>query len=148
MPTIDYESIYKRSLSRMKDTGLAQYDELDFYDILKEWLSSAMADPLLRKKFDKFINDEEEETIEFELAYKTDDMYDTTFVINILAQGLVLNYFAHKLEDDSYLNAIVYGKEEKWKDNYKNAQARLEDLTRKYYRELSQHGYYFQRGDR
>lgn len=143
MPSIEYESIYKRALSRLNDVSLSQYAKEDFYEALKEWLSSASSDPYLQRKFTKYVDDEDMEEIQFELENSVNEQYDINFVTNMLAQGLIVNYMPSKLEQASFLHAMVYGKEEKWKDNYKNAQMRLDTLTAKYYRELSQHGYYF-----
>ena len=143
MPSITYDSIYKRALTRIKDTELARLTENDMMTFLVEWLQSAISNPYLRKKFETFTPNDEIEQISFTLVNSVDETYDKNFVINTLAKGLIVNYFPSKLEKAEYLNMIVYGGEEKIKDNYKNAQNRLNVLTREYYRELSQHGYYF-----
>ena len=41
MPSINYETIYKRALTRINDLELATYTQDDFYEHLKEWLHTA-----------------------------------------------------------------------------------------------------------
>ena len=98
MPSITYDSIYKRALSRITDLELATYTEEDFYDYMKEWLHSAASSTLLRKKFSKFSLDDEIMTLTFELSNSVDENYDSDFVISTLAKGLIINYFPQKLE--------------------------------------------------
>lgn len=81
-----------------------------------------MSDPYLQRKFIEFNDDEDMEEVSFELENSVNELYDVNFVTNILAQGLIVNYMPSKLEQTANLHAMVYGKEEKWKDNYKNAQ--------------------------
>ena len=54
MPSIKYEAIYKRALTRINDLELATYTQDDFYEYLKEWLHTTSSAPLLRKKFSKY----------------------------------------------------------------------------------------------
>lgn len=143
MPSIEYESIYNRALTRMEDEGLANLRQSDFYEYLKEWLVQSTGDPYFRKKFSSFELDDDIEELTFELNDHVDDNYDTIFVTNMLAKGLIVNYLPSKLEKSDFLNAIVYGGDEKWKDNYKSAQTRLIRLQREFERDLCRHGYYF-----
>ena len=58
MPSLEYESIYKRALTMINDLDLATYTQNDFYDVLREWLRTAASLPLFRKKFESFsLND-------------------------------------------------------------------------------------------
>ena len=54
MPSIEYETIYKRALRRIDDLNLASYTEEDFYDTMRDWLHTVMSDPLFRKQFSEF----------------------------------------------------------------------------------------------
>lgn len=144
MPSIEYDTIYKRALSRIDDLELANYTEDDFYSYLLEWLHNALASPFLRKKFSSFTYDDDVQEIEFTLNNSVDDAYDTEFVTSILAKGLILSYLPSKLETTSNLAVMIGGKEEKkLLGNYSKNMERLADLERDYQRELSRHGYYF-----
>ena len=58
MPSLEYESIYKRALTMINDLDLATYTQNDFYEVLGEWLHTAISLPLFRKKFESFsLND-------------------------------------------------------------------------------------------
>lgn len=144
MPSISYNSIYKRALSRIKDLELATYTEADFYDSLKEWLHSSTASPLFRKKFQLFSLDDEIMRVTFELTNSVDDDFDKNFVINILAKGIIINYFPSKLESTRNIAFAVGGSQEKVLLNtYSKNMERLKQLEKEYDLELSRHGWYF-----
>ena len=113
MPSINYEAIYKRALTRINDLELATYTQDDFYEHLKEWLHTASSSALLRKKFSKYSLDDELMTLTFELNNSVDEDYDKDFVMSILAKGVIINYFPSKLENMMNLATWIGGKEEK-----------------------------------
>ena len=144
MPTLGYEKIYDRALSRIKDTELFQLVEDDFYNYMKNWLKAATALPQFRKQFSSFKTDDEVMVLEFTLRNSVDEEYDMEFVTNILSQGLIVNYLPSKIDTGVNMAVMIGGKEEKkLVDNYGKMQERLHDLEVKLGRELSQHGYYF-----
>ena len=144
MPSIKYEAIYKRALTRINDLELATYTQDDFYEYLKEWLHTTSSAPLLRKKFSKYSLDDELMTLTFELNNSVDEEYDKNFVTSILAKGVIINYFPSKLEHSANLAVMSGGKEEKkLVGNYKQNIERLDALNREFERELSRHTYYF-----
>ena len=144
MPSIKYEAIYKRALTRINDLELATYTQDDFYEYLKEWLRTTSSAPLLRKKFSKYSLDDELMTLTFELNNSVDEEYDKNFVTSILAKGGIINYFPSKLEHSANLAVMIGGKEEKkLLGNYNQNMERLKTLERDFERELSRHTYYF-----
>lgn len=144
MPSINYEQIYKKSLSMITDMELATYTQEDFYDTLREWLHTASSSPLLRKKFSSYTLDDEIMKVDFTLTNSVDDNFDTEFVTSILAKGIVINYFPSKLEHTKNLAVMVGGKEEKKLiDNYSKNMERLANLKREWEKELSRFTYYF-----
>lgn len=144
MPTIKFETVYKKALMRIDDLDLASYTESDFREFLSSWLHSAMSEPYFRKKFTSFSVDDTLEEIIFTLEDSVDDSYDAEFVATNLAKGLIVNYFPSKLEATEHLAVMVGGKEEKKLiDNYSKKIERLESLKREYIRDLSRHSYYF-----
>lgn len=144
MPSIFYDSVYKRALSRIKDLELATYVESDFYDSLREWLYGAASSPLFRKKFQSFSLDDEIMTITFEITNSVDEEFDKNFVIGILAKGLIINYFPSKLESTKNMAVALGGKEEKVLLNtYSKNMERLDQLKKEYDLELSRHSWYF-----
>lgn len=144
MPSLSYESIYKKALTMINDLELATYTEDDFYDILREWLQTTSSLPLLRKKFSSYSLDDEIMTLTFTLNNSVDDEYDKNFVKTILAKGIIINYFPSKLESTKNLATMVGGKEEKVLINtYSKNIERLTQLEREWERDLSRHSYYF-----
>ena len=113
MPSLKYESIYKKALTMVNDLELATYTEEDFYDTLCEWLNTTSSLPLLRKKFSSYVLDDEIMELNFTLKNSVDDLYDTNFVKTILAKGIIINYFPSKLENTKNLATMIGGKEEK-----------------------------------
>lgn len=145
MPSLTHQDVYDKALMRIDDIKLANMLEEDFYSSLNVWIHTFISRPKFRKIFKSFNIDDDVEVIDFVLKNPIDDDFDSEFVASILAKGLILSYFPMKLEQSSYLNAMVYGGDEKWKDNYKNAQVRLLTLEKEVDIELSQHTYYFGR---
>lgn len=144
MPSVKYEAIYKRALTRIDDIGLATYTKDDFYDYLKEWLHSAASTTLFRKKFSSFSLDDEIMVVTFTLNNSVDEDYDIDFVTSIMAKGVIINYFPSKLETTANLAVMLGGKEEKkLLGNYNQNIERLAKLERDLQRELARHGYYF-----
>lgn len=144
MPSLSYESIYKKALTMINDLELATYTEDDFYSILREWLQTTSSLPLLRKKFSSYSLDDEIMTLTFTLNNSVDDEFDKNFVKTILAKGIIINYFPSKLENTKNLATMIGGKEEKKLiDNYSKNIERLTQLEREWERDLSRHSYYF-----
>ncbi|WP_288681644.1 hypothetical protein [uncultured Eubacterium sp.] len=144
MPSLSYESIYKKALTMINDLELATYTEDDFYDILREWLQTTSSLPLLRKKFSSYSLDDEIMTLTFTLNNSVDDEFDKNFVKTILAKGIIINYFPSKLESTKNLATMIGGKEEKVLINtYSKNIERLTQLEREWERDLSRHSYYF-----
>jgi len=144
MPSLSYESIYKKALTMINDLELATYTEDDFYNILREWLQTTSSLPLLRKKFSSYSLDDEIMTLTFTLNNSVDDEFDKNFVKTILAKGIIINYFPSKLENTKNLATMIGGKEEKKLiDNYSKNIERLTQLEREWERDLSRHSYYF-----
>lgn len=144
MPSIKYETIYDRAVSRIKDTELFQLVEEDFYDFMKQWLHAAFQLPQFRRQFKSFVPDDEVMTVAYTLNNSVDEIYDTEFVINILSEGVIVNYLPSKIDTGVNMAVMIGGKEEKkLLDNYSKMQERLNTLEVKLGRELAQHGYYF-----
>jgi len=144
MPSIKYETIYDRALSRIQDTELFQLVEDDFYEYMCQWLHAAISLPQFRRQFASFSTDDEIMTLECQLNNSVDDIYDTEFVVNILSEGVIVNYLPSKIDTGVNMALMIGGKEEKkLVDNYGKMQERLHTLEVKLGRELAQHGYYF-----
>lgn len=133
MPSIEYETIYKRALKRIDDLNLASYTEEDFYDTMRDWLHTVMSDPLFRKQFSEFTLDDELMTLAFTLTNSVDDSFDTEFVTSLLAKGIIINYMPSKIDTDKNL-AVMIGsdKEKKLIGNYNKNMERLQQLERDY----------------
>ena len=65
MPSIEYDDVYKRALTKINDLDLANYTEEDFKEYMKEWLHSSISKPYLRKKFSSFSFNDDLEEINF-----------------------------------------------------------------------------------
>lgn len=144
MPSLNYETIYKKALTMINDLDLANYTEKDFYAVLDEWLHTASSLPLLRQKFSSYSLDDEIMELNFTLNNSVDDIYDSEFVKTILAKGVIISYFPSKLESTKNLAVMIGGKEEKKLiDNYSKNIERLNQLQCEWERDLTRHTYYF-----
>ena len=144
MASIEFDTIYKRALSRINDLKLSRYTESDFYEVMLEWLKSCSSSPRFRKLFSSFVVDEDAEVVEFRMNQPVDDYYDSNFVTTMLAKGIIINYLPSRLEDTVHLATMIGGTEEKkLLDNYKNNMERLNRLNREFNRDIARHPYYF-----
>lgn len=144
MLLINFEDIYKRALVRIDDLDLADLKRDDFYEYLKEWLHSSISNPFVRQKFNTFSIDDDMMRIRCDLNDSVDDTYDYNFVVDVLAKGIIINYFPSRIDTSIDMATAIGGKEEKVLNNkYKEKQERLNKLQNEFYKQLTQHGYYF-----
>ena len=107
MPSITYNQIKSRFLSKIEDYKfLTEYEDFS-NEFIKEWLRSTLAKPKVRRIFDALSIDEEMDNFDFEIKYPVDDFSDAEYVIDILAYGIakplvymLLSAFSLNLKDN------------------------------------------------
>ena len=126
---MDYELIYGKFLSKIDDPKLLTYDEETLYEILYDYLTSALANPDVRKLFKTLSVDDEGKKIIYTMNVSIDEYSDTNFILEIIAKGMVIQWMTQKLDTALSLATVIGGKEEKMiRNEYKNNMARLKEL--------------------
>ena len=126
---MDYELIYVKFLSKIDDPKLLTYDEETLYEILYDYLTSALANPDVRKLFKTLSVDDEDKKFIYTMNVSIDEYSDTNFILEIIAKGMVIQWMTQKLDTALSLATVIGGKEEKMiRNEYKNNMARLKEL--------------------
>lgn len=126
---MDYELIYGKFLSKIDDPKLLTYDEETLYEILYDYLASALTNPDVRKLFKTLSVDDRTEKVVYTMNVSIDEYSDTNFILEILAKGMVIQWMTQKLDTALSLATVIGGKEEKMiRNEYKNNMARLKEL--------------------
>lgn len=114
MPSITYNQIKSRFLSKIEDYKfLTEYEDFS-NEFIKEWLRSTLAKPKVRRIFDALSIDEEMDNFDFEIKYPVDDFSDAEYVIDILAYGIVVGWLEPKVQSTINIQQMYGGKEEKF----------------------------------
>ena len=114
MPSITYEQVKSRFLSKIEDYKfLTEYEDFS-NEFVKEWLRSTLAKPKVRRIFDTITIGEDLDNIEFELRYALDDFSDSEYAIDILSYGVVVGWLEPKVLSTINIQQMYGGKEEKF----------------------------------
>ena len=97
MPSLNYETIYKKALSMINDIDLANYTKDDFYDTLCEWLHTASSLPLLRKKFTTYILKDEIMELNFTLTKRTEGLISISNILLPFRANIFKDFFIKKI---------------------------------------------------
>lgn len=90
--TASYGSVFSRFLGKIKDWSFLALPENTAAEQMCEWLHSAVSKPFVRKLFDSFSMDDEIQMLTFTMYDSIDNGYDLDFSIEILAQGMILEW--------------------------------------------------------
>ena len=126
-----YEEVYSRFYVRISDPGFFQIPQADAYEMMNEWLHSALSEPYIKKLFTSLTINDEIMELSYTMNPSVDPDSDDMFLKEILSDYLVVCWMRRKIDTDINLSFILGGKEEKvLKDAYKTNIARVNDLER------------------
>lgn len=126
MITLEFEDIYNSFHNKIDAYDFLELTEDEINEFEISWLKTAGSKPYVRRLFSSYKFDEDEEVIEFEMRYATDDDADTDFVVEILALGMVVEWLTPKVNSITHIFQTYGSKEEKW---YSEAAALKENRT-------------------
>ena len=112
--TSEYSDIFSRFYLTVTDYNLAGLDEKIVEEMLTGWMKSVLSQPYVRRLFSSLINDEDMETIEYELKFPISDNDDQEFIEEIVAIGMVIEWLKPKYY--SVLNTAQFfsNSDQKW----------------------------------
>lgn len=101
MTSLNYAEIYSRFFTKVE-----AYDLFDpnmenssmARELMCSWLHSAINYPYIRRLFSSCTMDDDGGALEFEMTYVIDEAYDTEFVTEVLANGMVLGWVSPKVD--------------------------------------------------
>ena len=96
--TSSYEDIYSRFLQKCTDYDFIELDEETVYDNMEGWLHSVASLPYVRVKFKTFSLNDEVLKMNWELKNSIDDNSDELFVIEVFAQGMIIQWLEPKVK--------------------------------------------------
>lgn len=138
-----YEDIYSRFLSRSDPQDLLELPKDMFYNVMSEYLHNAVAQPMIRKLFLSVSFDDEIMELTYSLSDSIDDDSDEQFVMDVLAQELVIQWMRHRIDTYQSMITMVGGKEEKMLKNDLSINiSRADSLEHQLQRTIRNHGYY------
>ena len=112
MASIDYNVIYSRFYTKVGAYDFLDLSDTQVNDFLCNWLHSSVSKPYIRELFSTLSLDDDIMRLTYEMTYPFEEG-DDEFVIEVLAQGVAIEWMTPKVR--SALNTMqVFGsKEEK-----------------------------------
>lgn len=138
-----YEEIYTRFYVKMTDSSFFSLPEDIAYAKMCLWLHSTASLPYVRKCFRNITFDDEIMEMTYALSDTITAESNDEFVIELFAQGMILNWYRPQLESQINMARVLGGKEEKMlQNNLKLQMERFNSLELKLKKMIRDHGYY------
>lgn len=147
---LSYEKIFSRFRNKVNDPKELSLDESDLLEIYIERLHSTVGNVRIGKLFSALSLDDEHEEITWTLKNtepsNTDEEVEKEqeFVIELFAQGMVIEWFKPQVDSITYIGMAIGGKEEKVLNNMHKANIeRKHSLDVELAKYIRDHGYLF-----
>ena len=144
--TVSHDTIFSRFLAKIKDYSFLSLPSDTAYDFMREWLHSTVSKPHIRKLFESISLDDEIMTIQFTLVNTIDDEYDLDFVIEVLVQGMMIEWLTPRVNSMENISQMFSGSEEKFysqSSHLSEIQTLLKSLKNEQRKLTRNHGYDF-----
>ena len=144
---LSYEKIFSRVRNKISDPKELSLDEEDLIEIYVERLHSAVGNVRIRRLFSTLTLDDVSEEITWVFGTTisgSDADVEEEFVIELLTQAMVIEWFRPKVDDITYIGLAIGGKEEKTLNNANKLNAeRLQKLETQLAKMIRDHGYLY-----
>jgi hypothetical protein len=112
---MEYEVIFNRFLSRIKDVSLLSLEERYRNEMLQDYLTGALGIPYVRKIFSTVGTDDDYGELSYTLAddFTTDVDSADRFVLEVLVQAMTVEWLRPQIDNALNLAMVIGGKEEK-----------------------------------
>ena len=142
---MEYETIFNRFLSRIKDVSLLSLEERYRNEILQDYLTGALGIPYVRKIFSEIEANNDYEELTYKLAdeFRSDADSNDRLVLEVLVQAMTVEWLRPQIDNALNLAMVIGGKEEKvLQNNLKTNMQRLHDAEIRLQKYIRDHGYY------
>ena len=144
MTSLNYDNIYSRFLSKVEAYDFLELPEDSIYMLLSEWLHSVIANPYVRRLFNKFSIYDEIQEIQYEMKYSVDEDTDKEFLKEIISLGMIVAWLEPKVNSINNIAQMFGSKEEKFysqSQHLSELRALLNDSQKKQRRMIADRGY-------
>lgn len=114
MPSIDYENVYSRFLTKVEAYDLIGEDDDIREEFLCNWLHAAVFNPYVRKLFSSISLDDDMGVITYQMLYNIDPAVDEEFVTEVLAYGIMYGWVEPKVNSLTTMAQLVGTSDEKF----------------------------------
>lgn len=114
MTSVTYNDIFSFFYTKVEAFDFIDLDSEQISEFMSYWLLSASKKPYVRRLFSSFSIDQEIQEVSFELKYVVDETYDSDFVIEILALGMIVEWITPKVNSLNNMAQMFGSKEEKF----------------------------------
>ena len=112
--TVSYTVIFSRFLAKIKDYSFLILPECEANEFMTEWLHSTISKPHVRKLFTSFSSDDEIQEINFEMYNSVDENYDMEIILEILIEGMMIEWLTPRVNSIENVAQMFGGNEEKF----------------------------------
>lgn len=114
MTSLLYEDICSRFFPKVRAYDFLDLSETQLSEVLADFIQTAVSNPYVRRLFTSLNNDRDSEEITYELKYEVEESYDSDFVAEILALGMVIAWLQPIVNDVTNLSYFVGSSAEKF----------------------------------
>lgn len=112
MASIDYSVIYSRFYTKVGAYDFLDLSDTQVNDFLCNWLHSSVSKPYIRELFSALSLDDDIMRLTYEMTYPFEEG-DDEFVIEVLAQGIAIEWMTPKVRSALNTTNFFGSKEEK-----------------------------------
>lgn len=114
MTSIKYSEIFSFFYTKVEAFDFLELDSEQINEFMSHWLLSASKNPYVRRLFSSFSIDQELQEISFEFKYVVDETYDSEFIIEVLALGMIVEWLSPKVNSLTNISQMFGSSEEKF----------------------------------
>ena len=112
MTSVSCETIYEMFLGNIRDNKLLSGEYSTAETFMQEWLKKAISKPYVRRLFSTLTMDED--SLSFDLKHAVNEEADADFIVEVLAQGMVIAWLYPKVYSGTNIAQMFGGKEQKF----------------------------------
>ena len=150
MTSLKYDDLYSCFLAKITDYKLASLSVDDAYELMRDWLHSAVKKPYIRRIFSSITFDDETMVCNFEIVDKADDETDKDYGVEVITKAMVIEWLEPQVKSVLTVAQMYSGKEQKWyseANHLKEIKALLDDTKKELRKIIRDHGYFYRSYD-
>lgn len=146
MASLKYDDIYSCFLGKITDYKFMSLSTDDAYELMKDWLHSAVSKPYTRRVFSSLTLDDEIMVCNFEIADAVDEYNDRDYGIEVITKAMVIEWLEPQVKSVLNISQMFGGKEQKFyaqSTHMNEIQKMLDDAKAELRKIIRDHGYFY-----